>query len=101
MWILNKHQVHAYFQQLIRSPKYCHRQRDTIESYNGLGWKGPCKKLEQFLAQSSFSGTHPKHNLLDKLLGLMVTISTVVREIYGAGRPGETFPAVASFGHSS
>lgn len=60
-----------------------------------------CKKLEQFFAQSVFSGTHLRHNLLDKLLGLMVSMSTAVRETYVAGRRGETFSAVASSGHSS
>jgi len=49
------------------------------------GKKSNCKKLEQFLAQSLFSCTHPRHNLLNKLLGLMVTTSTVVRETYVAG----------------
>ena len=44
-----------------------------------------CEKLEQFLAQSLFNDTHPRQNLLDKLFGLMVTICTVVREIYLAG----------------
>lgn len=39
--------------------------------------------LEQFLSQSLFSGTHLRHNL-SKLLGLMVTMMTVVRETYVA-----------------
>lgn len=38
------------------------------------------EKLEQLLAQNLFSNTDLKHNLLDKLLGLMVTMSRVVRE---------------------
>lgn len=60
-----------------------------------------CKKLEQFLSQSLFRSTYPKHNLLDKLLGLVVTMITAVRETHVAGQLGETFLVVASIGHSS
>lgn len=38
------------------------------------------EKLELFLAQSLFNNTYLRHNLLDKILELMVTMSRVVRE---------------------
>lgn len=40
-----------------------------------------CEKLKIFLSQSLFSSTHPRYNLLDRLLWLMVNMSTVVREM--------------------
>lgn len=49
------------------------------------------EKLEQLLAQNLFSNTDLKHNLLDKLLGLMVTMSRVVRETQTVMHPGKTF----------
>jgi len=57
-----------------------------------------CEKLEQFLAQSLFSSTHPRHNLLNKLLGLMIIVSSAVRETYATGQSEETIFGCCSFG---